>query len=190
MGKFLKVLTILIVIVSCTFFVQEVKALDCTIGNCYCDDSESSCVLKAKPDQTHKNEVDKIKCGCTEDDENGEWKACSKSGIVKTFQIIGYALYILKIAVPLLLLLIGSMDLGKAAIAGDDKAISNAVQVIVKRAIAGVVIFFIPLIISFVIGLVDSADNIKEFDCLSTCIGDPSNCKIPKDQTSTIFDGE
>ena len=72
---------------------------------------------------------------------------CEKSGIVKSFQIIGYCLFIVKIVVPVILIIMGTLDLGKAFISSDDKAIKTSINILVKRAIAGVVIFFIPTII-------------------------------------------
>ena len=111
-----------------------------------------------------------------------EYNLCDKSGVVKTFQILGWCLLIIKIVVPILLIIMGCIDFGKAAVSSDDNAIKNAISIIVKRAIAAVVIFFIPTIISTVIGLAlspNKQNELDKFNNCSDCIKDPNNCKIP-----------
>ena len=113
---------------------------------------------------------------------------CQDAGVVKAFQVIGYGLLFLKIIIPIVLVIMGSLELGKAVIASDDKAIRTAVMSFVKKVIAGVIVFFVPTIIGAVINL---AGNIKadtsQFECLSNCINHPTNkaqCIIP---SNTLF---
>jgi len=61
----------------------------------------------------------------------------------------------IRIGVPILLILLGSLDFGKAVIADDPKALSKATSTFVKRAIAAVAVFFAPTIIMLLIRLVD-----------------------------------
>ncbi|MBE6153574.1 MAG: hypothetical protein E7166_05060 [Firmicutes bacterium] len=68
-------------------------------------------------------------------------------GVVKS------VLTIIQIAVPILLIIMGSLDLMKAVMAGKEDEIKKAQGTFVKRAIAAVIVFFIPLIVSLVIGL-------------------------------------
>lgn len=107
---------------------------------------------------------------------------CQKNGIVKSFQLIGYCLYIVKVVVPLLLIIMGMWNLGQAILSSDGDALKKSINILVKRAIAAVVIFFIPTIISTVINLVDGANDLKEFNCLSNCISSPADstkCILP-----------
>ncbi len=104
----------------------------------------------------------------------------SNAGIVKAFQIVGYALFVLKIVAPIALIIVGSISIGKAVVSGDNKAINQSIGNLIKKAIAAVVIFFIPTIVSFVISLVDGATNdVKKFDCLTNCVQQPKSCAIP-----------
>ena len=64
------------------------------------------------------------------------------------WQIVGYIVLILKIGIPIILIVLGMVDLGKAVISSDDKAISKAVGTLSKRFIAAVLIFFVPSIVS------------------------------------------
>lgn len=60
---------------------------------------------------------------------------------------------VIKIAAPILLIFFGSMDFAKAVIAGDDKATKKATSDFMKRAIAAVLIFFLPWFIEFLFNL-------------------------------------
>lgn len=63
------------------------------------------------------------------------------------WQFVGTIVTIFKIVIPVLIIILGSIDLGKAVVASDDKAIKSATGILVKRIIMGVVIFFIPTIV-------------------------------------------
>ena len=76
--------------------------------------------------------------------------------------VIGWVVFVLKIVIPLLLIIFVMLDLGKAVIASDDKAISKAVSILIQRFIAAVVVFFVPTI---VVGLFNA---ITGFDASST----------------------
>ena len=111
---------------------------------------------------------------------NTGMKLCEDSSVVKSVQIVGWCLMILKIVVPIVLIIMAFVELGKAVVSNDDKAIKTAVSALIKKTIAAVIIFFIPTIVSFVIKMVEeSKDTLTEYDCLSTCINKPNECTIP-----------
>ena len=95
------------------------------------------------------------------------------------WQIVGYVLLVFKIVVPLLLIIFGMIDLGKAVIASKEDEIKKATGSLVRRAIAAVVIFLLPTLISFVMGLVSDFDNSgakKDFEICRNCISRPGDC--------------
>lgn len=61
---------------------------------------------------------------------------------------------ILQIAVPVALIVLGSIDIGKAVIAGDEKKMKEAQKPFIKRVIAAIIVFLIPWIVSLIIGMV------------------------------------
>jgi len=97
------------------------------------------------------------------------------------WQFVGYIMMIFKIVIPLLLLILGMFDLGKAVVASDDKAINKATTALVKRAVAAIIIFFIPTLIGFVFSIVAGfnqkieANYTKCKDCVVSPTGD--KCK-------------
>lgn len=94
------------------------------------------------------------------------------------WQIVGYVLLIFKIVIPLLLIIFGMVDLGKAVIASKSDEIKKATTSLAMRAVAAVVIFLLPTIISFVMGLITEfrgSEAEEDFKICRSCITSPNN---------------
>ena len=101
-------------------------------------------------------------------------------GVVRAFKVGGYIIYILKIVIPILLIVMGSVDIFQAVIANDDKQLNKSIGLFAKRMIAGVVIFFIPTLVNYLFSLIDSEVTTKYETCYS-CLLDVSSCpEIPR----------
>ena len=81
--------------------------------------------------------------------------ACSD--LAPVIKFIKSILSIIQWGVPILLILMGSLDLGKAVLASDDKEIKGATSKLIKRAIAAIAIFFIPMLVNMLVGMVGTA---------------------------------
>lgn len=92
------------------------------------------------------------------------------------WQLVGVVLLIFKIVIPILLIILGMIDLGKAVISSDDKAVSKAAKSLGMRIIAAVAIFFIPTVVSFVFTLIAAfnSDMKEDFNVCKTCITSPN----------------
>lgn len=90
-------------------------------------------------------------------------------------RIVGIALKLIQYAVPILLIVIGSIDFAKATMGKDEKEIKEAQNKFMKRGIMALVVFLIVPIVSVLMTLV-SGDGYK--DCMQ-CISKPFNseCK-------------
>ena len=100
------------------------------------------------------------------------------------WQFVGVFVTIFKIVIPILLIIFGSIDLGKAVVASDDKAIKGATTILVKRLIAAIIIFFIPTIVMWIFRAVStyrSMENSINFRNCETCVLKPWDC-----DTSTV----
>ena len=64
---------------------------------------------------------------------------------------------LIQIGIPIILIVLGMLDLGKAVVASKEDEIKSAQKLLVKRCIYAVAIFFVVLIVELVFGLV--ADN-------------------------------
>ena len=98
------------------------------------------------------------------------------SGMLK---FVGYVLWIFKVVIPLIIVIMGMIDLGKATMASKDDEIKKALKQLMFRLIAGVLIFFIPTLIMFIFGMISDFNNIMsetQFEICETCILRPGNC--------------
>ena len=98
------------------------------------------------------------------------------------WQVLGYVVMIFKIVIPLLLIIFGMIDLGKAVIASKDDAVSKAVSQLIKRFIAAVVVFFIPTIVSALFNALDIMNSTDKADyniCVQ-CVTNVSSCDTSK----------
>lgn len=102
---------------------------------------------------------------------------CSKAKDILGFA--GWALTIFKIAIPLLILAFGMFDFGKAVTAGKDDEIKKSAKSLMIRAIAGVIIFFVPTIVMWLFSGISSYSKAAEqgdFCRCKVCILKPWNC--------------
>ena len=67
------------------------------------------------------------------------------------FQLVRIVVLIIQIAVPFVLIVLGSIDFFKSVVAGDEKEMKQKRKPFVQRIIASVVIFLIPFIVSLII---------------------------------------
>lgn len=66
---------------------------------------------------------------------------------------------LIQIGVPIILIVLGTIDLGKAVIASKEDEIKNAQKMLVKRAIYAVAIFFVVTIVTLLFGLFTSTGD-------------------------------
>ena len=70
------------------------------------------------------------------------------------------------------------IDFFKAIVGSKDDEIKKSSRSLIFRCVAGVVIFFIPTIVSLIFSLVDSFANIEgEFNACQKCVLNVRECK-------------
>ena len=65
--------------------------------------------------------------------------------------VVSMIILIIKIAIPVLLIIFGMLDLGKAVVASKEDEIKKGQQLFIKRAITAVVVFFVIQIVQIII---------------------------------------
>ena len=83
---------------------------------------------------------------------------CQDPNLLSIIKIIRTVLSILQIGIPIVLILFGTIDLGKAVMAGDEKEIKSATSTLIKRAIAAVAVFLIVMLVSVITGWVGGTE--------------------------------
>lgn len=79
---------------------------------------------------------------------------CTKAEPV--LSLIGTFITIFRWAIPVLLIIIGSIDIGRAMVAQKPDEIKKSYTGLLKRVVAGLIIFFLPPLIGLVINAVDT----------------------------------
>lgn len=88
---------------------------------------------------------------------------------------------IIQVVVPILLVILGMVDLMKAVIAGKDDEIKKNQMTFVKRLIAAAIVFFVFLIVKLLVSFVaDSGDSKNILDCVDCFINGAGSNKVCK----------
>ena len=90
--------------------------------------------------------------------------------------VVGSVVVILQIAVPIIIVLLGTIDLGKAVMAGKDDEIKSAQKMFVKRIIYGVAVFFVVWVVRAVFNLVGNRVDEGDSAICWTCVSSPKSC--------------
>ena len=93
-------------------------------------------------------------------------------GLRPVLRLVGIVVLAIKIAVPIILIVVGMMDLAKAVMGKNEDEIKKAQQGLIKKAIAAVIVFLVASLVGVLMSLVGS-DDYKE--CVE-CINNPWGC--------------
>lgn len=90
--------------------------------------------------------------------------ACESTELLNVMNLVKKILRLVQIIVPIALILFGTFDMAKAVIAGDEKKMKEAQKPFIKRIIAAVIVFLIPIIVNMVLSFVTTG-NSDWIDC-------------------------
>ena len=102
---------------------------------------------------------------------------CDQEGILRTFKIINILLQIARILVPIIIIIAGSIDLFKVTTNGQDDEIKKVFNQLIRRIIAGLVVFMLPTIINFFLNMnAKYKETATEFAGCSSCLTNAKEC--------------
>ena len=85
--------------------------------------------------------------------------------------IVSTLITIIKFGIPILLIIFGMLDLGKAVVASKEDEIKKGQQMFIRRVISAVLVFFVVVVVQLVVNVAagDDSDNVwtcvKAFTC-------------------------
>ena len=98
---------------------------------------------------------------CTVDDlpifDPGEYDDCEGILGPELISFINTIFDYVKILVPVALIALGSFDIGRAVFAGNEDEMKKATKTFIRRLIIAVIIMFSPLLVNFIINVVNNA---------------------------------
>ena len=109
-------------------------------------------------------EVTKVTCG-------------NITGIPKKIpELTSFIITVVQIAVPVILVVLGTLDLFKGVTAGKEDEIKKGQTMFIKRLVLGAIIFFIVVISKFLISIIADTDKTNIIECID-CFIDSADCK-------------
>jgi len=116
-------------------------------------------------------------------------------GVSGLLKLVGWVLTILKVGIPLIIIVLGLVDLAKAAISSKPEEIKKCVTTLIWRLVGGIALFFIPSIVMAILGLVSEFGDAQTesgidyevcYSCVvhpwSGCIGGSTNNRRKKEK--------
>lgn len=93
--------------------------------------------------------------------------------------VVSTLILLIKIGVPILLIIFGMLDLGKAVVAAKEEEIKKGQQTFIKRAITAVIVFFVIQLVQIVVRFVSANDNdiAQCFNCFIYGKAEPNACE-------------
>ena len=100
---------------------------------------------------------------------------CAQSTTI--WSVVGWILTIFKIVIPILLIVMGSLDFGKAVVSQEDGEIKKAGKSLAFRAVAALIIFILPSVVTMVIEwAMEVSGTEMDYETCLDCVKSPSNC--------------
>jgi len=104
----------------------------------------------------------------------GALNFCAKTKPI--WGLVGKILGIFQFVIPFLVIVFGCIDFGKAVVASKDDEIKKAAKSLMFRAIAGILIFFIPTFVGFCFTLADGFDPDGDYAICEQCVTSRNGC--------------
>lgn len=174
---------------------------ECTTKEIKIGKADNSVTAKQVPSKTKNTTNDNTSCpsftnkkNCEQSTNprcvwNSQYKLCSVNGnaylscgdakdippIVP--ELISYAVNLLKIGTPIILIIVGLVELVKAVAASSEDAIKKAQSKLIKKVVAAVMVFFVIAIVQFVIlKVADSSEVGGIQSCLKCFLNGTGDC--------------
>lgn len=86
---------------------------------------------------------------------------CSAGGdLHDLFSLVGTVITIFKIVIPILLIIWGMLDVGKSVVNAKPEEITKNLKSFAYRAVAAILVFFIPAIVGVILNAVGPAESV------------------------------
>lgn len=96
-------------------------------------------------------------------------------GLGPVLRIVGIVIWGIKVVVPIILIVVGMIDLARAVTEKSDDKIKEAQNKLVKKAIAAVLVFLVITIVGLLMKLIGDQSYTQ---CVE-CINNPFTCEMP-----------
>ena len=99
-------------------------------------------------------------------------------------QVISVAVTVIKIGVPILLIILGMLDLGKAVTAQKEDEIKKGQSLFIKRLIAAILVFLVVFVVQIAVRFIAKDDKAKISSCINCFVNGVSTDDFAKPATN------
>ena len=92
-------------------------------------------------------------------------------------ELTNKAIVIVQVIIPVILVIMGSIDFYKSLTSQKEDEIKKGQQIFIKRLIMALLIFFVIAIVKFFVSIFASTNSSSIVDCMECFLRDVSNCK-------------
>ena len=103
------------------------------------------------------------------------------NGMGPVLGLVGWVVLVIKIAVPILLIVLGMIDMTKAVMSKEEKEIKAAQSALIKKVIAAIIVFLVVTIVTLIFSTIMKQTDWQQ---CAKCINNPTatdNCKVTTD---------
>lgn len=101
---------------------------------------------------------------------------CEEDSTKRVLKIAGYVLIVAKVSVPLIIIVVGTIDLFYAVIGKDSKVLTQKIKTLLIRIFLGVFIFFIPALVEIFFDMFNEASGEDTINKCVECMISPTEC--------------
>ena len=119
---------------------------------------------------------------------------CNNEYLIPFINIISTVINLIKIVVPIILIILGMLDMGKAVASQKEDEIKKGQKTLMSRCIAAGIVFFVVAIVQLLFGIIGADDDNKTmWNCIDKFVngvgnsgsnpsgGRPNNGNIPEE---------
>lgn len=88
----------------------------------------------------------------------------------RIINIVSTIILLIKFAVPILLIIFGMLDLGKAVMASKEDEIKKGQQMFIKRLVTAVLVFLVIVVVQLLVNLAAKDDESADGGSIWTCV--------------------
>ena len=105
---------------------------------------------------------------------------CDDDNIKIALRFFGYLLMVAKVAIPLIIIVMGTIDLFKSVVDKDEKSFAKQLKILLMRIVAGIFVFFLPSIIYALFGISSDLNIVNEnkYKGCIDCVLKPTICQV------------
>ena len=98
--------------------------------------------------------------------------------------VISLIVTIIKIGIPILLIIIGMIDLGKAVVAQKEEEIKKGQSLFIRKLISALLVFLVVFIVQFLVKFIAPKDGNTVGNCIDCFVNGKSQCSEVKPNTT------